>query len=103
MGGATAGKSKWGDKTRRGGEKPSAAGGAHVRDSGWQRGPARASAAAVPAAAPEKAKPVPKPATTVTGKVHPSWIAAKLRKEREMAGLGGAGAGATKPKKIVFD
>ncbi|GHJ89591.1 hypothetical protein NliqN6_5993 [Naganishia liquefaciens] len=104
MGGSAA-KPKWGDKTRRGGEKPSPVGGANVRDSGWQRGPARAGAAAVPAAAaaPEQVKPAPKPATTVTGTEHPSWIAAKLRKEREMAGLGRPGAGAAKPKKIVFD
>lgn len=86
MGGAAA-KPKWG---QRGTDKPS---GGAVRDAGWQRAAPKPTAAA-PAAA---AKPPPKPATTVTGTEHPSWIAAKLRKEREMA------APAAKPKKIVFD
>ncbi|KAJ9107240.1 hypothetical protein QFC20_003775 [Naganishia adeliensis] len=86
MGGAAA-KPKWG---QRGTDKPS---GGAVRDAGWQRAAPKPTAAA-PAAA---AKPPPKPATTVTGTEHPSWIAAKLRKEREMA------VPAAKPKKIVFD
>lgn len=87
MGGAAA-QPKWG---QRGTDKPS---GGAVRDAGWQRAAPKPAAAAAPAVA---AKPPPKPATTVTGTEHPSWIAAKLRKEREMA------APAAKPKKIVFD
>lgn len=92
MGGAAA-KPKWGqrgDKSGQRGDKPSTGA---VRDSGWQRAPT--TKAAAPAVA---AKPAPKPASTVTGTEHPSWIAAKLRKEREMAA-----APAAKPKKIVFD
>jgi hypothetical protein len=98
MGGTTP-LPKRNDLTRRGGEKPSSAGGANVRDSGWGRAPR----AAPVAQEKEKEKLAPKPATTLTGAEHPSWIAAKLRKEREMAGMGAAGAGAVKPKKIVFD
>ncbi|KAK4687430.1 hypothetical protein P7C73_g2687, partial [Tremellales sp. Uapishka_1] len=43
-----------------------------------------------------------KPAAEKEPALHPSWEAARLRKQKEMA-AGVAGAGAAKPTKIVFD
>jgi len=76
------------------------------RDSGWgargARGPAPAPAAApaavAPAARAAPAAPARKPAPAQEDKMHPSWLAAKARKEREMAV-----AKEVKATKIVFD
>ncbi|KAJ9111615.1 hypothetical protein QFC22_006488 [Naganishia vaughanmartiniae] len=88
MGGAAA-KPKWGQKG------PVKADGG-MRDSGWTaKRPPTTTGALYVASAP--AKDPPKPATTATGTEHPSWAAARARKEKmEMVA-------AVKPKKIVFD
>lgn len=97
MGGAAA-KPKWGQK----GAPVKADGG--MRDSGWAARKSTTTAGGkaqygAPATAPVPVKKdvPPKPATTATGTEHPSWAAARARKEKmEMVA-------AVKPKKIVFD
>ncbi|KAJ9092192.1 hypothetical protein QFC21_006938 [Naganishia friedmannii] len=96
MGGAAA-KPKWGQK----GAPVKSDGG--MRDAGWAARHAQPATggrvpyvAVAPAAVVKKDVP-PKPATTATGTEHPSWAAARARKEKmEMVA-------AVKPKKIVFD
>lgn len=76
------------------------------RDQGWgqRRDGEEAPAAAPPAAKsrPAAARSAPAPAAQAKSdaSLHPSWEAARLRKQREMGGAGGA---APKPTKIVFD